>query len=260
MALRPSRGEIVALMLGRKPAVRPIGLSDLRYYTATDSFPTPPATFAAPTGVSWGMDGNDTLGDCTIAGVDHLIAAWDALFNVSDARPSLATLEAEYHTLSPDDTGCVEATVLADWMKPGLFGQTIAAYAPLDYRNVVELQQGVAFLGGAYLGIACPGSAQQQFAQQQQSGKLVPWTVVHGSKIEGGHCIVAVGYTAAGLLCVSWGSIVEVTWAFLRKYLEEAWGIVSHELAEKGADTLGLNLAALQADLSAIASSTPSPA
>jgi hypothetical protein len=82
----------------------------------------------------------------------------------------------------------------------------------------------------------------------------VPWTVVAGSHIEGGHCIVAVGYTAAGLLCVTWGSIVEVTWAFLRKYLEEAWAIVSHELAEKGADTLGLNVAAIQADLAGIAS------
>ena len=45
-----------------------------------------------------------------------------------------------------------------------------------------------------------------------------------------------------------------MTWAFLRKYLEEAWAIVSHELAEKGADTLGLNVAAIQADLAGIAS------
>jgi len=244
----------MTLMLGRKPAVRPIGLSDLRCYTATDSFPTPPPVFAAPSGVEWGMDGNDTLGDCTIAGVDHLIAAWNVLFGVSDPRPSLSVLEAEYHALSPDDQGCVEATVLADWLSPGLFGQTIAGYAPLDHRNEIELKQGVAFLGGAYLGIACPSSAQEQFAEQQRTDKMIPWTVVPGAQIEGGHCIVAVGYTAIGLLCVTWGSIVEVTWTFLRKYLEEAWAIVSHELAEKGTDTLGLNLAALQSDLAGIAS------
>ncbi len=244
----------MTLMLGRKPAVRPIGLSDLRFYTASDSFPPPPPTFNAPSGVDWGMDGNDTLGDCTIAGGDHLIAAWDVLFGASDPRPSPAVLEAEYHVLSPDDQGCVESAVLADWQNPGLFGQTIAAYAPLNHRDDVELKQGVAFLGGAYLGIACPNSAQQQFSQQQQTGNTVPWTVVAGSHIEGGHCIVAVGYTAAGLRCVTWGSIVEVTWAFLRKYLEEAWAIVSHELAEKGADTLGLNVAAIQADLAGIAS------
>lgn len=238
--------------LGRKPAVRPIGLRDLIAYTATDSFPPPPTTFgdvATLQAIDWGMDGNDQLGDCTIAGVDHLLAAWNALFGQTDGRPTLTSLEAEYNVLSPGDQGCVESTVLQTWQTDGLWGNKIEAYGPLNHRSQTELEQGIAFLGGVYLGIACPDSAQQQFGEQEQTGQLVPWTVVPGAQIEGGHCIVAVGFGPEGYYCVSWGALVLVTWGFLRAYCEEGWGIISEELVQKGIDTLGLDLAALKADL-----------
>ena len=234
--------------LGRKPATRPVGLHDLTVY-GSRPFPTPPAEVAAPIGVDWGMDGNNKLGDCVIAGVDHLLAAWNAAFSEYDPRPTEAAIESTYHQLSPGDQGCVEADVLQLWQSKGIFGNRIAAYAPLNHRDNVELKQGVAFYGGVFLGIACPDSAQQEFAQQEETGHLVPWTVVPGAQVEGGHCIVAVGYSPTGLLCVSWGAVVEVTWAFCRKYIEEAWCIIPHQLVEKGTDVLGLNLATLQADL-----------
>ena len=114
------------------------------------------------------------------------------------------------------------------------------------------MKQVIAYLGNAYLGIQCPVSAQQQYAQQSQTGQLVPWTVVNGSTINGGHCIVAVGYTAEGLLCVTWGTIVLVTWAFLTKYCDEAWALLTNEIVEHGADTFGLQTAKLAADLDAL--------
>lgn len=247
--------------LGALPKVDVPGLDRLTAYLA-QPFPAPPLTFgdlATLQAILWGMDGNDRLGDCTIAGVDHLIAAWNALFGESDPRPTEQVLEDQYNTLSPGDQGCVETSVLQTWQNPGLFADddgianVIKAFAPLDHTSETELQQGVAFTGGIYLGIQCPDSAQQQFGQQEQSGELVPWTVVHGAQVEGGHCIVAVGYTADGLLCVTWGAVVLVTWAFLKKYLEEAYAVLSQELAEKGADTLGLNVAAIEAVLQAAA-------
>ena len=132
-------------------------------------------------------------------------------------RPALNVLEAQYRALSPKDQGCVIANVLQTWRGQGLFqmpGGTnkIAQYAPFDQRNKTEFLQVIAFTGNAYLGIACPQSAQQQFAKKVQTKTLVPWTVVKGSPIAGGHCIVAVGYAAEGLLCVSWGGVVLVTW------------------------------------------------
>lgn len=242
--------DVSHLKLGKLAPEFPAGLDRLAAYKK-DEFPTPPEGVLYPS-AGWGLDGNDRLGDCTIAGVDHLLAAWNARFGENDARPTEKALEAEYLKLSPNDQGCVESQVLEIWRKTGMWGNKIKAYAPLDHTSTLELKQGVAFLGGVYLGIECPDSAQQQFAKQEQSGKLVPWTVEPGATVEGGHCIVAVGYNADGLYCVTWGAIVLVTWAFLLKYLEEAWGIVSEELAEKGKDSLNIDRAKLVADLEAL--------
>jgi hypothetical protein len=132
----------------------------------------------------------------------------------------------------------------------------ITQYAPFNQRSKTEFLQVIAFTGNAYIGIACPQSAQQQFAKQVQTGQLVPWTVVTGSPIAGGHCIVAVGYTTEGLLCVSWGGVVLVTWAFVTKYCDEGWALLTQELGEKGGDTLGLDTAQLDADLDALPKAT----
>lgn len=244
------------LKLGKGDAVRPVGLHDLMTYTPS-GFPAAPETFGTLStlqAIAWGMDGNDTLGDCTIAGADHVIAAENALYASSDPRPDLAILEAQYKVLSPNDQGCVIATVLQTWRGTGLFQMPggpnkITQYAPFDQRNKKEFHQVIAFTGVAYIGIACPQSAQQQFQQQLQTGQLVPWTVVPGSPVEGGHCIVAVGYTTEGLYCVTWGGVVLVTWAFVTKYCDEGWAVLTQELAEKGGDTFGLDIAQLDADL-----------
>lgn len=252
--------DISGFKLGKGDAVRPVGLLDLETYSST-GFPAPPATFGTLTGlqaIAWDMDGNDTLGDCTIAGADHVIAAENALLNTNDPRPDLAILEAQYKVLSPNDQGCVIANVLQTWRGSGLFqmaggANKIGQYAPFDHRSKTQFHQVIAYTGNAYLGIACPQSAQQQFSKQLQTGQLVPWTVVPGSQIEGGHCIVAVGYEAEGILCVTWGAIVLVTWAFLTKYCDEGWAIVSQELTEKGTDPLGLDIQQLDSDLNALA-------
>ena len=175
------------------------------------------------------MDGNDTLGDCTIAGADHVIATENALLGTKTFVLRSTVLEAQYKVLSPKDQGCVMATVLQNWRSKGLFEMPtgtnkISQYAPFDQRNKNEFLQVIAFTGNAYLGIACPESAQQQFAKQAQTGTLVPWTVVKGSPIAGGHCIVAVGYTAQGLYCVTWGGVVLVTWAFRDEVLRRGMG------------------------------------
>jgi len=252
--------DISKLKLGKQAAVHPAGLSHLTAYTTTE-FPKPPATFGTLSklqSIPWGMDGNDSLLDCTIAAADHVIARENAIEHTSDARPDLAIIESQYRYFSPNDDGCVIANVLQAWSTLGLFRHMptgpnkIRQYVPFNYQNKTELQQVIAYLGVAYIGIACPQSAQQQFAMQIQTGKLVPWTVVNGSPSDGGHCIVAVGYNAKGLLCVTWGGIVLVTWAFMTKYCDEAWAILTQEIAEHGADTFGIKTAELQADLDAL--------
>ena len=227
--------------LGRLPATRPFGLSDLSVY-ATSKLPAPPTEVAVPN-AQYPIDGNDRYGDCTMAGVAHLISAWDAEVTEDDLVPTSDEVVSEYFALTGgQDTGLNEADVLQAWQKSGLFGHQIAAYAPVDPSNIVEVQQAVAFYGACYLGINCPESAQEQFAEDQ------PWTYVPGSLIEGGHCIVALGYTSSALLCATWGGIAEVTYPFLSHFMDESWAIISDQFVEAGKGPL-LDLAALQADL-----------
>jgi hypothetical protein len=228
--------------LGRLPAMRPAALSDLAVY-ATGKLPTPPASVPAPK-AEYPMDGNDKYGDCTMAGVAHLIAAWNAELSEQDTVPDEEEIVKEYFQLTGDkDSGLAEANVLSRWRQAGLFGEKIAGYAPVNPKDVLEIHQAIAFYGGCYFGIQCPRSAQEQF------GNGEPWTYVKDSPIEGGHCIVGVGFNEHGVECATWGSIALVTYPFLAHFLDEAWVILSNELVQAKGDNLGISLTALQADL-----------
>ena len=62
---------------------------------AEKPIPIPPVGVALPEAKGgWPMALNDTYGDCTIAGVAHLLAAWDAESNETDAVPDGATMAA----------------------------------------------------------------------------------------------------------------------------------------------------------------------
>jgi hypothetical protein len=231
------------LKLGALPARRSPALRDLEVYHA-GPLPTPPAAVEPPI-CAYPMDGNDRLGDCTIAGVAHLIEAWRKRYLGSPIEVSAQAVERTYLTLTGGaDSGLVELDVLTTWQRKGLLDEKIAGFAPIHPHNLLSLHQAVAFYGGAYLGIELPESAYGQFEADE------PWTPVDGSPIEGGHCIVAVGYEKTGALrCVTWGKLVSVTPAFIARYCTEAWVILPHELVQRGADDYGLALETLQADL-----------
>jgi hypothetical protein len=232
--------------LGRLPATRPAALKDLAVY-ATGPLPTPPATREVPA-ANYPMDGNDTYGDCTIAGVAHLIRGWDVETAESDAVPTEGAVVQEYFKLTGgEDTGLNEAEVLKTWQTTGLFGEQIAGYAPVNPKDLLQLHQAVAFYGGLYLGIMCPQSAQEQFARGEE------WTYVEGSPVLGGHCVVALGYGPhGGLHCATWGGIAVLEASFLAHYLDEAWVILPHQMVEAKGDALGIDLAALEADLAKV--------
>ena len=231
--------------LGALAPQRPYGLCTMAVY-ANGRLPAPPASVAAPAVSQWRMMDNDRLGCCTVSGVGHANMAGNAEVSESDAIPSDAEIESTYFGLTGGaDAGCVEADVLKHWHRHGLFGHKIAAYAPVETHDLVGLQQAIAFYGAAYLGVALPESAQQQFAD----GSV--WTVDPTSPIEGGHCILAVGYDAHSVLCVTWGSLVRVSYPWLATYLTEIWAIIGNEFVEAGHGP-SLDLKTLQADLASI--------
>jgi hypothetical protein len=194
------------------------------------------------------MDDNDVEGCCTIAGADHFSRALNALYPAfAVVDPTDAEIKTTYRGLTGGgDTGLVEANVLKTWMTEGLFGSKIEGYAPIDPRNLLTIHQAIAFYGGAYLGILCPRSAQEQFAAGE------PWTYC-GEETMDGHCVVALGYDERGdLIVATWGGLAVLTAGFRAHYLQECWVVLGPQLVGARKDTLGIDLAALQTDLALV--------
>jgi hypothetical protein len=239
--------------LGRIHDHQPPPVPDLMSY-ATKTLPPPSASVAIPSiagdaHTAWGMLGNDQWGDCTIAGADHVIMADSAITTQPYTAPSLTDVEHEYFGLTGGpDSGLVMSKVLLSWRGAGMFGNKLAAYAPVHATNTTALQQSVDWFGTAYCGVNLPQPAEGQF---NQNGTGV-WQLTGTSadqQIEGGHCIVLVAYDAEYLYAVTWGAIVGVTYQWWAQYADEAWATISQEFVARGGDARGISLATLQADL-----------
>lgn len=185
----------------------------------------PPASclFADPA-ITFDMLGNDEVGDCTCAEVGHQINQLTWYGSGTEVKPSTAQVLAFYSAITgynpknpSSDTGAYIQDVLAYWRKKGLVGHTIVAYAAIDVSNTVEVMQAISLFGSLNVGINFPDSAMDQF----NAGKV--WDVVKGAKVEGGHCVMAVGYDESGVDIITWGKRTRVTWAFWRKYVDEGW-------------------------------------
>jgi hypothetical protein len=236
---------------GRLPGHVPNGLYDLTWYVA-GALPKaplkvePPAVPAAADGTAWGMDGNDTYGDCGVAGIHHGDMAVDV-----DTRTALSAVTdaqiVNYYLTYTDgqDTGVVLADFLAYVKSTGFFGHTLAAYAPVSVSDFATLQFAVNAYGYAYTGIEVTDLMMEAY----QNGQ--PWTAadVSNGNVEGGHCIPLVGYDSQNLYAVTWGGIQAIQYSAWHLMASEAWACIWGEVPASGLDGHGVNLKALQADL-----------
>lgn len=237
--------------LGRKPGHVPVGLHDLTWYVA-GALPKAPLTVAVPTppanadGTEWGMDGNDTYGDCGVAAVDHGEITVDVDTATSLLNLTSAQIVAYYlkYTGGQDD-GVVLADFLAHVKKTGWFGHKLAAYAPVAYTDYATLQFTINAYGYAYTGIEVTDLMMNAFSE----GK--PWTAADVSRgnVEGGHCIPLVGYDSDYLYAVTWGGVQKIQYSAWHLMASEAWACIWGEVPAAGLDGHGVNLAALEADL-----------
>lgn len=225
-----------------------------RYFTA-DLPPAPPSVDWSKGIAGWGMLDNDTLGDCTCAGVGHAVQVWSANAsteaNVTDAEVlDIYERWCGYNPSDPStDQGGVELDILTDWKNQGFAGHSILGYAAVITTNTNEVKQAINLFGGSYTGVSLPLSAQGQgiwdVVPDDGSGDTAggSW---------GGHCVYIVSYDADGLTCITWGALQKMTWAFWNAYFDEAYGILSPDwLAATGAPN-GFNVVQLQQDLAQI--------
>ena len=204
---------------------------------------------------TWPMFLNDSIGICTIAGGAHLEMGWSSYAAPNEAIPTDQQVLAAYSAITgytpsdpSTDTGADLLTVLNYWRKQKIAGHGIKYYAQIALNSQEQLQASIALMGGAYIGVNLPQSAEDAF----QAGQ--PWTDTTDKNILGGHCIVLVGYDPTYVTAVTWGATVKISYAWLNTYMDEAYAIISPQWVEAGGvnTPTGLNLTQLEADLAAI--------
>lgn len=225
-------------------APKPVPLGDFAHYFL-EPLPEPLAELVAPQ-LHWPMAGNDRYGDCTIAGALHADQATASLVSEPWTYPGDNTVVSEYLGLGNGaDKGLAVTDVLRAWTTDGLFGKQLVAFAPLHPRFTQTMKQAVALGGAVYCAVALPKLAQNQFAAH------VPWDLtrtLEDDDIEGGHCIILVGYNRLGPVFVTWGALQQATWRWWASYGTEAYALVTAEVKDAGG-LRGVDLPRLEQDV-----------
>lgn len=171
---------------------------------------------------------NDRLGDCVIAGRAHQTRRFELIEQKTVITITDDDVKREYFKESGgQDSGLVMLDSLNAWRKGwSAAGKaySIHAFAAVDYASKADVRACIYLLNGCYAGVLLPRAAQRQI------GKV--WTVTTGPSARkgswGGHCIYIAAYNAVGPVCITWGARQQMTWAWLAKYCDEAFGIVDN--------------------------------
>lgn len=210
---------------------------------------------------SWPMYKNDSVGDCTIAGMAHAFTAMGTYAGYSQALFDDAEILRVYSEISgynPDtgenDNGCQMQDVLNYMRTNGITdasgkAHVVAAYAALgNPSDTLLLSECLKTFGAVYVGINCPQSAEDQFGRE-------PWTYEPYSPIVGGHAISLhhrqpYGSAIGVFKFSTWGALQPVTIGFISHYVEEAWAFITPDWIEANGSTVdGINLSQLTADM-----------
>lgn len=219
---------------------------------------TPPAPPASADWVSqiktWPMSMNDQIGDCTAAGAGHIAQLVNWYGRGQDAPVSDTDILAMYEAISgyrpghPNtDVGATLQDALGYWRTTGVGGNTIAAFAQLDPRNLDLVRDCINLFGAVYTGLNVPKSAMDQTNAGQ------PWAIVPGSPILGGHCVPLAAYDQNSFTAVTWGQTQVVELAFYERYFDEVWVAIDLDwAAATGYSPQHLNTDTLNADFQAL--------
>jgi hypothetical protein len=237
--------------LGRKAVKtdsRTLRLS--RYLTA--ELPAAPVTVDWTKGItSFGALLNDSLGDCTIAGIGHAIQIWSANLgteaNITDAE-ALQYYE-QWDGYNPDDPstdqGGIELDVLKDFQQQGFAGHKLIAFADPSVANTEELRQAINLFGGLYIGLNVPNFIMNDIP--------AVWdTTSDDGGIAGGHAVFVTGYDAETFTFISWGNLYKMTLNFWAQYVDESHALIGADWIGVEGTPQGFDLAQLESDLSQI--------
>ena len=234
-----------------------------KYLTA--AAPTPPAAVDYASAVkAWGMLGNDTVGDCALAGQAHADMLWAANAEHRQLAITTSMVLGAYSAVTgydphddgpggnPTDRGTALLDALKYWRTLGIDRQTIKAFVEVDSGSVENAKLAIDLFGCLYVGVALPAAVLPE-----APGDLPAWTVTPDGtprrrpNPHNGHCVIYAAYDAAGPTVVTWGTTVKASWGFHTAYCDELYALLSPVWLRH--DPPGIDVATLTADLELVA-------
>jgi hypothetical protein len=182
---------------------------------------------------------NDTLGDCTIAGLAHVVGV---LTNGATGTPfvysnqQITTLYSACGGYVPGDPstdrGCDEQTVLNYWENNGapIGDHKIAGWLSVNGADPSEYRAALWLFENLYFGLELPDA----WLNPGPEASGFTWDVAGAPDPKNGHCVVGVGYTAQGVTIDSWGMLGTLTDKAIAKYGVPAHGEVYTVVSQDG--------------------------
>ena len=247
----------------RVPVARGQAFSFARY---ADKLPAPPATCdyatAATLAALRSIYGNDTLGDCVIAGGYHDVGVWTGnagnLFVATQAQiiKDYSAIGGYVPGDEDTDNGCDEETALNYWVQHGFQnGTKLAGWLRVDATNQTEVMQALWLFENLYFGMCLP----DKWIDPMPSKDGFIWDVAGKADPNNGHCVVGVGYNQTGVKIDTWGLFGFVTWSAVSTYASqhdngELYLLLSPDQIAKasGKSPNGFDWATLVADFNAM--------
>jgi len=233
---------------GKHAPVKDYRTLNLKKYIKSD-LPLPPVSFDSlqnlyvKLGINdpkilFPMDGNDRLGDCTIAALAHALTIYKGYIGSKQIMPETEVIKLYFKLTGGIDSGLDELNVLNYWKDNTVYGEKILGYVSIDPKNRIHIKQAIQLFGGVYLGF----QVQEKCVEQFDAG--LPWTP--GPLTNDGHAVFLTAYDENGVTVLTWGNSQKGTWEWWEECVDEAYAILPSE-ADKYYP--GLDLEQLKIDL-----------
>lgn len=255
----------MTLQLGRRSPKNAPALMFSNF--ATGIIPAHPATVNNLIDLSgWEMLGNDVAGDCnavTWANFRRIMGApyptqeqvWQFYKTQNPTFDPNGTADGSGPGSAADEGMEIQSSLEYLQKHGGPDGVKAVAFAKVDHTNAGEVQAALAIFGGLWLGITVLDANMDEFAKSQA------WTDPPGSHVDGGHAILAGGYTP-NIRFVTWGKEAEFGpsfwngWAAGSPLVDEAWVVIWPEHLGSKQFQAGVDTVQLAADYRALTGRT----
>jgi hypothetical protein len=215
---------------------------------------------------------NDTLGDCVIAGMAHIVgvltgnAGQKPFIYSNDQIIALYSAIGGYVPGNPaSDQGCDEQTALNYWENNGApaGSHKIAGWLAVDATDPTEYRTALWLFENLYFGIELP----DQWVNPMPSASGFVWDVAGAADPNNGHCVAGVAYNAEGVTIDTWGMTGLMTDKAIAQYAVQASGgelytVVSQDGLSKATQKApsGFDWSQLVADFDSMGGNVPTPA